>query len=212
MFGIGGFELFIIVLFGFLVFGPDKLPEIARTVGVALRKFKQAQEEMESVIKDEVLETDGAKSKKPSSSHGSTAVKPRPKSTAASSASQESFAVRKARYDEERARTLKKKQEIEANRRAMREEAAKKAAQDAQRVDVATPVQTGNAPDDHTQALPCDRQDQRVSSETLTQASEDQSFNGAALTPDELFGLKPTPKKSHSQPMVETDAIKEGGN
>ena len=42
MFGIGGFELFIILLFGFLLFGPDKLPEMAKTLGSALRKFKQA--------------------------------------------------------------------------------------------------------------------------------------------------------------------------
>ena len=31
MFGIGGFELFLILLFGFLVFGPDKLPALAKT-------------------------------------------------------------------------------------------------------------------------------------------------------------------------------------
>ena len=29
MFGIGGFELFLILLFGFLIFGPDKLPAMA---------------------------------------------------------------------------------------------------------------------------------------------------------------------------------------
>ena len=42
MFGIGGFELFIILLFAFLIFGPDKLPEIAKTLGAALNKFKKA--------------------------------------------------------------------------------------------------------------------------------------------------------------------------
>ena len=51
MFGIGGFELFIILLFGFLIFGPEKLPEIARTVGRGIARFKQAQDEMNSVIK-----------------------------------------------------------------------------------------------------------------------------------------------------------------
>ena len=38
MFGIGGFELFLILLFGFLIFGPDKLPAIAKTLGKADRK------------------------------------------------------------------------------------------------------------------------------------------------------------------------------
>ena len=59
MFGIGGFELFIILLFAFLIFGPDKLPEMAKTLGVALNKFKQAQEEMKAVINDEVLDPEG---------------------------------------------------------------------------------------------------------------------------------------------------------
>lgn len=121
MFGIGGFELFIILLFGFLVFGPDKLPEIAKTLGMALRKFQQAQKEMEAVIKDEVLDADVAKSK-PASGKG--AAKPAPTS------STESFAERKARYDKGRAeREAAKRAEIEANRLAMKKEAAREAAE-----------------------------------------------------------------------------------
>ncbi|WP_251212746.1 twin-arginine translocase TatA/TatE family subunit [Adlercreutzia murintestinalis] len=50
MFGIGGFELFLILLFGFLVFGPDKLPEIAKTAGRAIAKFRTAQDEMKSTL------------------------------------------------------------------------------------------------------------------------------------------------------------------
>lgn len=46
MFGIGGFELFLIILFAFLVFGPDKLPEIANVVGKAIAKFRNAKDEM----------------------------------------------------------------------------------------------------------------------------------------------------------------------
>ena len=115
MFGIGGFELFIILLFAFLIFGPDKLPEMAKTLGVALNKFKQAQEEMKAVINDEVLDPDAGK--KAASGSGS---KPAPHAT------QESFAERKARYDKERAERLKR-QQIDANRAAMKAEAAKKA-------------------------------------------------------------------------------------
>lgn len=114
MFGIGGFELFIILLFAFLIFGPDKLPEMAKTLGVALNKFKQAQEEMKAVINDEVLDPDAGK--KAASGSGS---KPAPHAT------QESFAERKARYDKERAERLKR-QQIDANRAAMKAEAAKK--------------------------------------------------------------------------------------
>lgn len=54
MFGISGFELLLIALFVLVIFGPDKLPELARTFGKAMRTFKNAQEEMERVIKAEV--------------------------------------------------------------------------------------------------------------------------------------------------------------
>ena len=56
VFGIGGTELALILLFGFLIFGPDKLPQIARTVGKAIRQFKGAQEKMNDVIKSEVYD------------------------------------------------------------------------------------------------------------------------------------------------------------
>ncbi|PKQ17151.1 MAG: hypothetical protein CVT67_01550 [Actinobacteria bacterium HGW-Actinobacteria-7] len=54
MFGISGFELLIIVAFVLIVFGPDKLPELSRMLGKAMRTFKRAQEDMERVIRAEV--------------------------------------------------------------------------------------------------------------------------------------------------------------
>lgn len=50
MFGIGGFELFIILLFGFIIFGPDKLPDIAKTVGRGIARFREAQQEMNETL------------------------------------------------------------------------------------------------------------------------------------------------------------------
>lgn len=55
MFGIGGFELFLILLFGFLIFGPDKLPALAKTLGQAIAKFRDAQAEMTSQLKIDEL-------------------------------------------------------------------------------------------------------------------------------------------------------------
>jgi TatA/E family protein of Tat protein translocase len=54
VFGIGGTELAIIAVFAFIIFGPDKVPELARTLGKAMRTFKRAQEDMERVIRAEV--------------------------------------------------------------------------------------------------------------------------------------------------------------
>lgn len=56
MFNIGGSELVLILLFGFLIFGPDKMPQIARTVGRAIRQFRNAQDQMNKVIKTEVYD------------------------------------------------------------------------------------------------------------------------------------------------------------
>lgn len=58
MLGIGGTELLIILLFAFLIFGPDQLPKIGRTIGRAMRQFRNAQDEMNRVIKSEVYDPD----------------------------------------------------------------------------------------------------------------------------------------------------------
>lgn len=50
MFGIGGTELLIIIIFGFLVFGPDKLPQMAKTLGLAIRKFREISAEAKGVV------------------------------------------------------------------------------------------------------------------------------------------------------------------
>lgn len=54
MFGISGTELALIVVFILIIFGPDKMPELARTIGKAMRAFRGAQEDMERLIKAEM--------------------------------------------------------------------------------------------------------------------------------------------------------------
>ncbi len=54
MFGISGTELILIVAFALLIFGPDKLPEVGRTIGKVMNEFKRAQESMESMIRAEM--------------------------------------------------------------------------------------------------------------------------------------------------------------
>lgn len=56
MFGIGETELVIIVIFGFLLFGPDKLPGMGRTIGRMLRQFREAQEGFTEVVQTEVMD------------------------------------------------------------------------------------------------------------------------------------------------------------
>ena len=56
MFGISGTELALILFFGFLIFGPDKLPQIGRTIGQAIRQFRETSEEMNKKFKDEIYD------------------------------------------------------------------------------------------------------------------------------------------------------------
>lgn len=132
MFGIGGFELFLILLFGFLIFGPDKLPAIARTIGQAIGKFKKARDEMDQVINGEILNPNVKPSNRPSN-RGSGRNIEEIKSSANNNDSttiednqeskplvKESFAERKARYEKEKAQEIKRN-EIEANRLKYRE-------------------------------------------------------------------------------------------
>lgn len=56
MFGIGETELVIIVVFAFMLFGPDKLPGMGRTIGRALRQFRTAQDDFTQVVQAEVVD------------------------------------------------------------------------------------------------------------------------------------------------------------
>lgn len=42
MFGIGAPEFILIIVIGLIVFGPGKLPELARSIGKGMREFKKA--------------------------------------------------------------------------------------------------------------------------------------------------------------------------
>ncbi len=53
---IGGTELVIILVFAFLLFGPDKLPQMGHTIGRALRQFRETQEKLTNVVQTEVVD------------------------------------------------------------------------------------------------------------------------------------------------------------
>lgn len=56
MLGIGASELVLILIFGFIIFGPEKLPAMAKTIGRAIAKFRRAQAEMSDFVKSEVYD------------------------------------------------------------------------------------------------------------------------------------------------------------
>lgn len=109
MFGIGGTELVVILLFAFLIFGPDKMPQMGRTIGRALRQFRNAQDEMNKVIKSEVY--DPLKDKDPLKNPFDSASGAKKKSNVAEPKKEETFAERKARMTREKEAAQKAKEQ-----------------------------------------------------------------------------------------------------
>ena len=42
MFGVGSAEIFIVLVLALIIFGPQKLPEMGKSIGKAIREFKSA--------------------------------------------------------------------------------------------------------------------------------------------------------------------------
>jgi TatA/E family protein of Tat protein translocase len=61
MFNIGLPELLIIVAIALIVFGPNKLPELARAFGKAMREFKKATEEVKESFEAETRDLEELK-------------------------------------------------------------------------------------------------------------------------------------------------------
>ena len=54
MFGLGWMEISLILVIALMVFGPKKLPELARKLGEGIREFKNASESFKATVNDEV--------------------------------------------------------------------------------------------------------------------------------------------------------------
>ena len=52
-FNISGGEIFIVILMVFIIFGPDKIPEIARWIGKGVNEIKKATSEIREEIDKE---------------------------------------------------------------------------------------------------------------------------------------------------------------
>jgi len=55
---LGPAEIFVILVVALLVFGPEKMPEIARQVGRAAREFRRVQQHLRTELRDVVAEFD----------------------------------------------------------------------------------------------------------------------------------------------------------
>lgn len=111
MLGIGETELVIIVVFAFLLFGPDKLPGMGRTLGRVLRQFREASDGFSEVVQTNIMDPAAEElEKSPKQRRREEAAREAAEAEAGGTASddeaprprRETFAERKARLAAER--------------------------------------------------------------------------------------------------------------
>lgn len=175
MFGIGGFELFLIVLFAFLLFGPDKIPVFLKTLRKAVTKFREAEQEVSAALKQEVIDPETGETAADvldslTGKSGASAKK--------RSASSETFAARKARYERERLEREKRERE-----RTEREQAARGKAADE---DGAQASESSEAP---VSSDASDASDAPVSKEAPAEGAAAKTIDGVSI--EELYSMKP---------------------
>lgn len=153
MFGISETELVLIVLFGFLLFGPDKLPGMGRTIGRMLKQFREAQEDFTEVVQNEVMDpfhdavnqgsNEDAQKEAAKRTHALD-LDADDDDAAEPAAKRETFAERRARLDKEK----REKEEREKREKEAREaEAHKKEAAAADGAGAAADGADGSAAD-----------------------------------------------------------------
>jgi sec-independent protein translocase protein TatB len=67
MLNIGTPELFVILVVALLVVGPQRLPELARTIGRGLREFRKMQDDVKDMVRIDLDDTSAPSAAPPAS-------------------------------------------------------------------------------------------------------------------------------------------------
>lgn len=198
---IGGTELVIILVFAFLLFGPDKLPQMGRTIGRALRQFRETQEKLTNVVQTEVVDPMAAAANAPKKgvaaqdddasadiddedadvAEGEAAPAPRRKET---------FAERRARLAAEK-----------AQKEAAEAESAGEGAQEPSAAAAAEPAPEAAAVVEPAAEEPA-----------ATEPAASQDEEPAELTTEDLYARRPRRRRAaEADEPAATDAAEEGG-
>ena len=78
MFGLGFTEILVILVVALLVFGPDRLPELARNLGRGLAEFRRASSDLRRSVLEASEEPRSAKPALPPGGQGEAPAAPRP--------------------------------------------------------------------------------------------------------------------------------------
>ena len=58
MFSLSGGKILLVIVIALLLFGPDKIPQMARMVGRFMREFNKYKDLMDSTVRDEIYKAD----------------------------------------------------------------------------------------------------------------------------------------------------------
>lgn len=198
---IGGTELVIILVFAFLLFGPDKLPQMGRTIGRALRQFRETQQKLTDVVQTEVVDPMAAAANAPKPKKGAaTGAAPAAaddddadiESTFGSAAAprrKETFAERRARLAAEKA-----------------EREAAEAAPEADEVAGTASAAPAAAP---AEAAPAQKPAAAEPADTPAPAAEAAAEEPQVTTTEDLYARRPR-KHRKAEPAAAADATVEG--
>lgn len=203
MFGISSTELMIIVIFGFLLFGPDKLPQIGRTLGRALRQFRETQEKMTSVVQSEVID--------PMTAAAAAPVKPKKSGSSSTSSTAEDDSD----LDSVGEPTPRRKETFAERRARLAAEKAEKEAAAAQ----AEATESGNASDEASAADAAPAAATAGQSVDAADQPEPAEEEPAVRTTEDLYARRPRKRKAAADaPAIDdaadsssADASAEGG-
>lgn len=190
MLGIGSTELVIILVFGFLLFGPDKLPQMGRTIGRALRQFRETQEKLTAVVQTEVVDPMAAAAKKPVVATSAAAADD--DDDADAPVAQDAAPARKETFAERRARLAAERAEAEAAKAAADAAAADAAEGTAEQ---ASDASEAPAPDASAVAAG----EQTVSAGEPAVEAEASAEAPAELTTEDLYARRPRKRKAAPQ-------------
>ena len=208
MFGIGSNELILILIFAFLIFGPDKMPAIAKTIGQAIAKFRNAQNEMNKVIKEEVWDPN---SDEPFKNPLDTMAKL--DKTVKGESEQESFSKRKERYEKQQA-AKKRAEERRAQKAAERAQAhAQQDGESGEGSETAAAAAAGGSAV-ATAAVGSATAAKEASSKTepehtpssIDAEKTEETPAKPKLTADSLYGVAPVAKKPKPKPSVQVES------
>lgn len=65
MFNIGPGELMVILILALVLLGPERLPEVARTIGKGMKELRKASEEIRETVEQEIYRADSPGPKAP---------------------------------------------------------------------------------------------------------------------------------------------------